>query len=98
MKPMNNFTELFISFVSGMLLGLIFFAGLWWTLKISLSSRYVAFWLLGSMMLRAGLVLVGFYYVGGSSWQKMASCLVGFFITRVLFSRSVQKSKKVLWT
>jgi F1F0 ATPase subunit 2 len=66
----------------GLALGLIFFGGLWWTIRRSLSARQPAVWILGSLLARMGVTLTGFYWVAGGDWQRLLACLAGFVIAR----------------
>ncbi len=66
----------------GLLLGAIFFGGLWWTVRKGLTARQPALWFLGSMLLRMGLTLAGFYFVGRGDWRRLIACLIGFVIGR----------------
>jgi len=71
----------------GCVLGAVFFGGLWWTVRKGVSSRGPALWFLGSMLVRMGLVLVGFHLVGGGHWQRLVACLLGFLIARLVVMR-----------
>ena len=62
---MKGFKKMTLCFLAGLFLGGFFFGGLWWTVQKALTARNPAFWFLGSMLLRAGVALTGFYYVGG---------------------------------
>ncbi len=88
---MNNVIFLALALMAGLLLGAIFFGGLWWTVRKGLSSKSPAFLFLGSMLLRMGLVLAGFYLVGRGDWQRIAVCLLGFFIARIIVLRLTRK-------
>lgn len=68
----------------GLVLGAVFFGGLCWTVRKGVSSPRPALWFLGSMLLRMGIVLAGFYFVGGGQWQRLLVCLLGFVIARFL--------------
>ena len=67
----------------GFLLGLIFFGGLWWTVRHMLHSRHPALWMMGSLLLRTAIALSGFWLVAGHDWKRMLTCLAGFFIARL---------------
>jgi F1F0 ATPase subunit 2 len=84
---MNNFLSLALALVAGILLGAIFFGGLWWTVRKGISSKSPALWFLGSMLLRMGIVLAGFYFVGRGDWRRLVSCLLGFIIARFIVMR-----------
>jgi len=84
---MNNFLLLALALVAGLVLGAIFFGGLWWTVRRGLSAKSPALWFLGSMLLRMSLVLAGFYFVGHGDWQRLVTCLTGFIIARFIVTR-----------
>lgn len=73
-----------LAFVAGIALGLIFFGGLWLTVKRTVSSKRPAVLFLGSLLLRVSVALVGFYFVSQGSWQRLLFCLVGFIVARYL--------------
>ena len=84
---MNNVVSLLLALVAGLVLGAIFFGGLWWTVRKGISSKSPAFWFLGSMLLRMSIVLIGFYFVGRGDWQRLVVCLLGFIIARLIVMR-----------
>ena len=69
--------------MAGVALGAIYFGGLWWTVRRGLASRRPALWLSGSLLLRAGMALAGFYFVGQGHWQRLVACLLGFVMARL---------------
>jgi F1F0 ATPase subunit 2 len=84
-----------LALAAGMLLGALFFGGLWWTVRRGMASPSPALWFLCSLPTRLGVVLTGFYYVGGEDWQRWLPCLVGFMLARSIVkhrSRSRQAS------
>jgi F1F0 ATPase subunit 2 len=91
---MNETLSLMLALMMGGMLGAIFFGGLWWTVRKVVSSRWPVFWLLGSMLLRTGITLAGFYFVAGGHWERLLVCLLGFVIARLIvirFTRSAEK-------
>ena len=84
---MNNVLFLALALMAGLLLGTIFFGGLWWTVRKGLSSKSPAVWFLGSLLLRMGIVLAGFYFIGRGDWQRLVVCLLGFIIARIIVMR-----------
>jgi F1F0 ATPase subunit 2 len=84
---MNETLMQVVAGATGLVLGAAFFGGLWWTVRMGVSTPYPAFWFLGSWILRVGLVLAGFHLVGDGKWQRLLSCLVGFAVSRVLVIR-----------
>lgn len=81
---MSETLRLLLAWAAGLGLGVIFFGGLWWTVRKGLSSRRPALWFLGSMLLRTGIALSGFYFVAGAHWQRLLPCLLGFFMVRLV--------------
>lgn len=79
---MNDPLSLVAALVGGIILGAIFFGGLWWTVREGLSSKRVALWFLGSLLLRMSVALTGFYVVSGTHWDRLLLCLLGFIIAR----------------
>lgn len=73
--------------IIGMALGAFFFGGLWWTIRKAMSFKRAGLWFLGSMLLRIGIVLLGFYSILGDSWQKLLAGLLGFVIARIMMVR-----------
>lgn len=76
-----------ITFIVGLALGIIFFGGLWFTVKKALGTPYAPLWFFGSLMIRTAIILVGFYYVSSEGLPQVASCLIGFVIARFLVFR-----------
>lgn len=88
---MNEAVMLLLAFGGGVLLGVSFFGGLWWTVRRSLVSPRTASWLLGSFVLRMSISVVGFYLIANGHWERLLACLLGFILARfgvVWFSRT----------
>jgi len=81
---MSEALWLVLATVTGVGLGMVFFGGLWWTLKKGLSSRRPALWFTGSLLVRMALALAGFYLVSDGHWQRLLLCLSGFLVARVV--------------
>lgn len=73
--------------LTGALLGVVFFAGLWWTVRRALSSAQAALWFSGSFLLRTAIVLAGIYFVSRGDWRRMVGCMVGFLLARTVIKR-----------
>jgi F1F0 ATPase subunit 2 len=90
---MNEYIYMTIALAGGMATGLLFFGGLWLTVKKSLASRTPALWLIGSFLLRSAVTMVGFYYLSGDDWRRLIICLVGFIIARTFIKQKIQLTK-----
>jgi F1F0 ATPase subunit 2 len=89
---MNEVLSLAVSLGAGVLLGAIFFGGLWLTVRKGVSSKQPALWFFGSLALRMSTVLSGFYFVSGGHWERLLACLLGFVMARLVVMRLTQSS------
>lgn len=75
----------------GLLLGALFFGGLWWTVRRGVASPHPAWWFFISLLLRMSGALAGFYAVGHelghSTGQPLLLSLLGFMLARPLLLR-----------
>jgi len=78
------------AWVAGVLLGAVFFGGLWWTVRKGLSSNHPALWFLGSLLLRTSITATGFVFVASGHWERLLVCLVGFVMARLTVVRLTQ--------
>jgi len=88
---MSDALFLAMALAVGLLLGLMFFGGLWWTVRKGLTSPYPAVWFMTSMALRTGLTLFGFYLVSAGHWERLVMCLVGFIAARFAVSWATRR-------
>ncbi|MBN2292051.1 MAG: ATP synthase subunit I [Pirellulales bacterium] len=91
---MNETLTLVLALVAGFLLGAMFFGGLWWTIKKGVSSQQPAFWFFGSLLLRTGIALTGFYFISGGHWERLMVCLLGFIIGRLIVMQLTRAAEK----
>jgi F1F0 ATPase subunit 2 len=84
---MSNFLSLLLAVLAGLLLGAIFFGGLWWTVRKGMTSTRPALLFFSSMLLRMSIVLLGFYFILGDNWLRLLAGLCGFFVARLLIIR-----------
>ena len=78
---------LLLALLAGLSLGAIFFGGLWWTIRRGISSEWPAVWFFGSLLLRTGIAVTGFYFVAHGDWRRLLACLLGFFVARLVVMR-----------
>ncbi|MEO5926454.1 MAG: ATP synthase subunit I [Bryobacteraceae bacterium] len=81
---MNESLRLLLVLMAGVVLGAVFFGGLWWTVQKNLATQQPAVWFLGSHFLRTAIVLAGFFFIGRGHWERMLVCLLGFLMARLI--------------
>jgi F1F0 ATPase subunit 2 len=86
-EPFLDLVTLLFALLEGALLGLFFFAGLWWTVRRIETTKNVALLFFCSMALRTIIVLLGFYFMLGDNWQRLVAGLIGFVIARIIVTR-----------
>lgn len=90
---MNEALIAVLAGLAGLLLGAIFFGGLWWTVNKAVSSQRPALWFFGSFFVRMSIALGGFYFVSGGLWQRLLPCLLGFIVARVAVTRLTRPAR-----
>lgn len=89
---MNEIPYVILAIGAGFLLGIFFFAGLWWTVKKATSSGHPALLFITSTIIRSCVILIGFYFVSGRYWERFLGCIVGFIIARIIVIRFTKLS------
>jgi F1F0 ATPase subunit 2 len=80
-------SQLITALIAGLMLGAIFYGGLWWTVRRSVSCNTLTLWLFGSFTLRAIIAVSGFYFVSQGDWRRLLGCLLGFVVARIGITR-----------
>jgi F1F0 ATPase subunit 2 len=96
---MHDAAPLMLAGAAGVLLGALFFGGLWWTVRNGISSPRPALWFLGSLLVRTSVALAGFYYASDGDWRRLLACLLGFALARPVVTwstRSLAESRSPL--
>ncbi len=83
MSPLS----IFLLLLAGMLLGIVFYGGLWLTVRSLSSTRHPVWLTLCSFWMRMLAVLAGFLFLVKGSWQHAFICLAGFAIGRLAVSK-----------
>ncbi len=75
----------------GMLLGLLYFSGLWWTVRRGIHSNMAALWFTASALLRMAIVVMTVYFiVARSGIANLIACLIGLLVARAMIVRAVR--------
>jgi F1F0 ATPase subunit 2 len=78
-------------FIAGMGLGLIYFGGLWLSVKGLARAKHLALFFSASFVLRSVITLLGFYLLMANSWQHLLFALLGFIVMRMVFTRLIAR-------
>jgi len=90
---MTNLLHYLIPLGGGFMIGFVFFAGLWFSVrKITQAHSSVAAYFL-SYLTRAAFAIGGFYILSGGDYRKSLVCLLGFIAARVLVKRVITRQK-----
>lgn len=82
------FWEYAALFAVGLILGSVFFGGLWLTVRQLPHTRHPAVLFLASMVLRMAVVLGGIWYFAATDPVAICCCLAGFIAARLLTTHS----------
>ncbi|MBN1698958.1 MAG: ATP synthase subunit I [Spirochaetales bacterium] len=95
MSIMNMFVNSFLGFTAGAAAGIIFFLGLWLTVKQSVSKKSGKSLFVISFVIRFLLVAVFFYlsYSFGSAVSLIAG-LTGFLTARIVVTKHVKQASR----
>jgi F1F0 ATPase subunit 2 len=79
-------------FVMGMVLGTLYFAGLWHTVRRLPDAGQplrILFW---SFLLRAAVAMAGFFLVMNGRWDQLIAALGGFILAREILVRRLGRN------
>jgi F1F0 ATPase subunit 2 len=91
---MNEILFMVLAFTGGIALGILFFYGLWLTVRKAVASGNPALWFLGSSVARTVIALGGFYFIARGSWQRLLICVAGFITARYIVKNSTQRQQQ----
>jgi F1F0 ATPase subunit 2 len=84
---MNEVLILALALGAGLFLGVLYFGGLWWTVRRGIFSGRPGLWFLSSLLLRTAIAASGFYFIAQGDWRKLLVSLAGFLLARTFVMR-----------
>jgi F1F0 ATPase subunit 2 len=75
------------SLAAAVLVGTLFFGGLWWTVRHGLTAENPALWFGLSALARLALVLATLYCIARAGLPSLLACLSGLLIARAAITR-----------
>lgn len=91
---MIDVVDALFALLSGALLGVFYFGGLWWTVRKLISTQYPSSLFLLSVLFRTSFVVVGFYLILGDNWLRLIVGLLGFMLVRILATRHIRQTEQ----
>ncbi|GAB3265146.1 hypothetical protein GCM10027347_32680 [Larkinella harenae] len=80
---MNNWIDILLAGIAGLVSGVVFYGGLWLTVKKALNNKYASLLFFSSFLLRTAFTLTVFYFAAAGRWERMLVCMAGFLIARL---------------
>ncbi len=74
---------LILSLFAGILLGALFFGGLWWTVQKMSGSGSPHLLMAVSFIVRTVVVLGAFYLLVQTGWPNLLAAMLGFIVARI---------------
>jgi F1F0 ATPase subunit 2 len=79
--------QMLIAAVTGVLLGLFYYGGLWWTVQQLQTNSRPALLFAASFLVRTAVVVAGFLLVSQGDWLLIVVALVPFILVRMVLTR-----------
>lgn len=76
--------ELILAFAGGFAIGLLYFLGLWLTLRFMQFARRPVMFILSSFIVRTAIAAGLFVWIGNGKLPRFGLALVGFVLARVI--------------
>jgi len=80
-----------VGFIGGILLGIIFFGGLYWSVNQLTKVQYPAALMIVSALVRMGIILFGVYLLADNNIKNVLAILIGIILVKVIMIFIVQK-------
>lgn len=87
---MTEVESLLVAAVLGLILGGLYFYGLWFTVRHLAQLSRPGLWLLASWIVRVGLLMAGVYLIAGGDWRRLVAALAGILLARILLTRRLR--------
>lgn len=88
--------RLLIAFAGGIALGVLFFGGLWLTVRYFPRIAGGSLLVILSFVARAAIVLWGMYFLARGDWRAIVACLLGFLVARTVILRKSFTIERIL--
>lgn len=89
----TSIVELTGAVAIGMLLGSLYFGGLWFTVRHAARCRNPGLVVAASLFLRLGLVAFGLYWLADGHWQRYIAAVPGLLAARWVWIRRIEAGR-----
>jgi len=83
-----------LSALAGIILGILYFGGLWLTINKMRTMKSPGIFLTASFIMRTVVVIGGFYLISDGKLERLAVAMLAFFVTRFVFIRYFQPKEE----
>lgn len=84
---MSEGVMLALAGVAGLVLSALSLGGLWWTVRVGVTSKQPGLLFLASLVVRTLVVVAGFYLVSNGEAKRLVACLVGYLVARTVITK-----------
>ena len=79
--------QLVLALVTGGLLGLVYYGGLWWTVNRLQTTLQPGLLFAASFLVRTTLVIAGLLFMSQGDWLLIVVALIPFIVVRIVLTR-----------
>ena len=90
-----DISHLIFAFAVGVIIGVFFFGGLWWTVRRLGTAQRPGLLTLSSFFVRMGFALAALYFLGGE-WERIMVALCGVVVVRMVMVRRLRPQRSPL--
>lgn len=83
-----------VGFMGGVLLGIVFFGGLYWSVQMIGRVKYPGPLMAVSAIVRMAVLLLGIYFLGGNDINRFLSVMAGVVLVKFLMIFIVGKKSR----
>lgn len=84
---MNSSMHLLLALTFGFAIGIFYFSSLWVTVRQLPTTQQPILLIVGSLLGRLSIAVLGFYLIMDGSWQQLLIALLGFVLARSILIR-----------
>lgn len=94
LNPVDTIWLVGPAFLGGLVLGFVFFGGLWWTVRRVPDAGQPGLLVAASFAVRTLTVLAGMYWMMDGRIERLAACMMGFLVARLILLRRWRPQKE----